>query len=794
MKIIEFIRLILKHLRLLIIVPLLLACLVILLTSKPSFEFSSQTILYTGLATGSSIEMDKKFNYFSTNIAFENLVNVINSRDTQEEVGIRLLALHLMLPEANPKYISRKLFDEFKLKIPEGLYDYVEKGDKDYSDLISQELSDTSINLFPDEIDRGNYEKTVENLTNLMKSSNDNFVYELLNYEDEHYSLKALSGLKAQRINTSDLFKLSYTVNDPGICQQTLAIYNEVCIKNYKNIKGNRSDAVVKYFENQLALASLELEKAEEKLLNFNKNYKIINYYEQSKAVAFSKENMEFNYNKNQAELAGRMAAAKKIEEKLDIQKQIRLINNDVIDKKKKLGDLNFEITLMEDVVTSQNNEEDISKLKALKKKHEDLTKSISSGINQIYSFENTVEGVPLNTSLPEWMDNVVQAENLRANIRVKDEQNRKFQEQYAIYAPAGATIKRIEREINVSEQGYLEILHGLNLAKLKMQDNELSANLKAMDPPFYPISPIPTKRKILIIAAAFIGGIIVLGIILAMEYFDNTLRNSNKAKKILDLGSLGMMPKIVSNPGKINLEYIQNRLIEVLIQNVKHFISTHPTDNHVKTVVMFSTQKIEGKTVLGGNMAKTLKKEGKKVLLFNYSREQKVIKQQRKFPIVNRILGYPDPRIDFENPFLSDVSSYLNNDEYHKYSLNESFYKVKDYKDIMKQNDINLDYTPDYVIIELPALIYNNYPSGLIANADINILTCRANRTWSEADRSVVDNLLEISPSRINFIVNGVEVNEIESVLGELPKKRSKLRKKMKTAFRFQFFNKNQI
>jgi hypothetical protein len=70
--------------------------------------------------------------------------------------------------------------------------------------------------------------------------------------DDKHYSLKAPSTIQAIRINTSDLIKISYTVNDPGICQQTLAIYNEVCIKNYKNIKENRSDAVVKYFQEQL--------------------------------------------------------------------------------------------------------------------------------------------------------------------------------------------------------------------------------------------------------------------------------------------------------------------------------------------------------------------------------------------------------------------------------------------------------------------------------------------------------------------------------------------------------------
>jgi hypothetical protein len=64
------------------------------------FKYSSQTTLYTGLASGSSIEMDKTFNYQATNTAFDNLINIIESRNTRR-VAIRLLAMHLMLPEAN---------------------------------------------------------------------------------------------------------------------------------------------------------------------------------------------------------------------------------------------------------------------------------------------------------------------------------------------------------------------------------------------------------------------------------------------------------------------------------------------------------------------------------------------------------------------------------------------------------------------------------------------------------------------------------------------------------------------
>jgi uncharacterized protein involved in exopolysaccharide biosynthesis len=788
MKIIEFIRLILKHLRLLLIVPILLASLVILLTLKPHFEFSSQTLLYTGLASGSSIEMDKTFNYQATNTAFDNLINIIQSRETQEEVAIRLLAQHLMLPKANPKYISSANFDKLKVKIPHELYAYVEKGKNSGGDSIALNTSEGL--LFPPEINQINYEKTVKNLTALKNSSNTNFVYELLNFEDPHYSINAISQVKSLRIANSDLIKLTYQVDDPGICQQTLAIYNEVCIKNYRNIKENRSDAVVKYFEGQLANANEKLKNAEDKLLEFNKSYNIINYYEQSKAVANVKEDMEVEYNNKKADLAGIEAATKRLEKKLNIQDAIQLKSNSVLEKKKQLGDLNYKIALTQAEIESSNDELSKVKMIGLKKQSESLSNDIKQSINELYSYQNTVDGLPVSKVLPDWMANTVESENIKAKLKVMDVDNKKFQKQYEIYAPAGANITRIEREISVSEQGYIEILHGLNLAKLKLQDNALSSNVKAIDPPFYPLSPMPTKRKILIIAAAFLGFILTFGIIIIMEYFDDTLKNAKKAGEILKLPSLGMMPKILLRPETINLPFIQNRLIEIITQKITQFLSKQSSENTVKTIVLFSTLKMEGKTVFAGNIAR----ESKKILFINYSIEQQNSKKERKFPFLTRLLGYPDPRIDFDNPFLSEPTTYLEPSEYHTYTINEQFYKAKNYTDLLEQNNIKLDFVPDYVIIELPPIIYNNYPSELFTHSDIDILVCRSNRLWSEADQSALNDLLPISGSKMHFAINGVELKEVESLLGELPKKRSEFRNKIKTIFQFQFFTKNQI
>lgn len=807
MKLIDFIRIIRKHIIILVVVPILLAALVISSTSKPKYRYTSQTVLYTGLATGSSIEMDKTFNYFATNSAFDNLLNIINSRETQEEVAIRLLSQHLLLGKADPKYISAASFEELKKITPPEVYRYITRNSKvaDTTPVNSSKNKGSSVllaadstaipatsRLFPASINLYDYENTVHNLTALMKSSDTNFVYKLLNYTHPHYSIKAISAVKAQRIANSDLIKLTFETDDPGICQQTLAIFNDVCIENYKGIKENRSDEVVKYFEAQLRDASQLLKTSEDKLLAFNKSNNIINYYEQSKAVAVVKEDMEVDYTNKKAQLAGHEAAIKRLEEKLNIQQLVQLKSGNVLDKKKQLGVINYELAAAE--AESESNEESRKSLPSLRKQAESLTNEIKKSVDDLYTYQNTTDGLPVSKVLSEWINNVVEAENIRARLLVMDQRNRDFRQQYSIYAPAGAQIKRIEREIAVAEQGYLEILHGLNLAKLKLQDNELSSNIKAVDQPFYPLSPIPDKRKMLVIAAALLGGLLVLGIIILMEFFDSTMRNAKKATAVSGIPSLGMLPKVYRNPGIEQFPAVQKRLLQLISQKLQQLTEASGNNKRPLTITFVSTLDKEGKSVVAGSLARILMDQGKKVFFLNLSGSMAPIKPANKYPLFQKLFGYQDPRIDTQNSFLQNPETYLSAANYLNGTGNTALLQAADIEAIWKKALTKEEGIPDYVFIELPALLKDNYPAPLIAGADLVLLTCRSNRVWSEADKQVVQDIQPLACTKLHAILNGVEVQETESLIGELPKKRSWIRKKIKSLIRFQFFSKNHF
>ena len=782
MTLIGLLRLLRKHLVLLLLTPILLAGLVIVFTKHPSYTYSSETTLYTGLASGSSVEMGKAISYFATNTDFDNLINVINSRETQQEVSIRLIAQHLMLSKADPRYISPKNFEYLNKITPAYIRSLVKNSKEQVNNLQSEKheavkiihsepkqkaeseyqqhtvksgetlftisrqygmevdqlralngikgnsvkigqklrfggqlvqetirtISDTTKesspkdssfsfsklyttsnggNMLPGSIDESAFEQTVKNLTKLCISSDTNFVSHLLSYNNPHYSLDAISSVNVQRIGSSDLVKLKYTSDDPGICQQTLIYLTQVCIKNYKVLKENRSDAVVKYFEFQVNQATQKLNAGEDKLLSFNKDNKIINYYEQSKAVAGAKEALDVDYNNMRIKLAGVEADIKRLEEKLEYQQKIQLKSAPLIEKRNQLSLIDTKIATAESIGYADTSQ--IKNLPALKVKAEKLKEEIREAVGELYKFGNSPEGLPLATLLNEWIANVLKYEDLKAGLIVLAKRIQDFQKQYEIFAPAGANLKRIEREISVSESEFLELLHGLNLAKLKMQDLELSSNLKSIDQPFYPITPNPTKRKFLIIGAALFGFLIVFSTIMAMEFFDESLRNPGKASKILNLSLIGVFPKIYLKSPLLNFPTITQRLLEMAIQNIGLFKKERNRNDEPYKILIFSTSNNEGKTVISQNIASQLKRYGNKVMVFRYAMQdgtgqkpehvdisvQNPVEKYcppNSFSIINWVLGYSDSRIDYKSRFLCENGSVLTNEEYSQFIIRE--------------------------------------------------------------------------------------------------------------------------
>jgi succinoglycan biosynthesis transport protein ExoP len=786
MDINQLIKIFLKHLWLLITIPVLLALIVVYLTKNQSYTYESKTRIYTGIASGYSLDQTRRIDFFSANNSFDNLINVIKSRETLSEVSIRLIAQAMLLESHNPMFISKDNFIELRRIVPPNIKELVMKPIIP-DDSLSYHIA---------------FEQTVSNFMRYKSESDTNFLYNMLNYDYKHYSLKALSTIKVQRIQSSDLVEISYESDDPGISLQTLQILTRVFITNFKLLRENQSDAIVKYFEAQVLLSQQKVRVAEDKLLEFNTGNQIINYYEQSKFIAEKKEDIEEYIQKERMKYAGAEEALKKLENKLQIQGQIQTVTDELVSKRNRLVEVTEKITINElfgERDTISKNE--ISKLKNEAKR---LEKEMNEEISNLYRYNNTIDGLPLNDILNEWLKNLVTFAEAKAGLQVLDSRKRDFQKNYEIFAPLGATLKRIEREIAVNEQEYLSLLHSLNVAKLQQQNEALATNIKPIDPPYYPLSPKPSKRKLLVFAAGLMGFLIIAFTILLSEYFDNTVKTCERAEKITGIKFAVPMLKISGKYNSYNLSFITNRLVELLAQEIKHKLSSGPNDedllSSVKIITVFSTLELEGKTFIINKLVNKFRGMGEKILYLNYTFSVSEALPKEKEINVNQNEQIK-PR-GFLKKFFSKITSFSllideaisKNADDLTYQIDETFMEKQDVLELVNTNALSSLDIYKYVFIEIPSILYYPFPNDLVKKSDLSILLLRANREWKSADSGALKMLSDTLNSQPLGILNGVEIEEIEAVLGTLPKKRSVFRKFVKNLINLQFYSKQSI
>ena len=584
MSLTHFLKLLRSNFLWLIIFSFLFAGSTFYFTRGEKKIFTSETVIYTGIASGSNLSGDNKADYYSNNTAFDNLISYINSRQTKQEVLINLLANHLAID--NKTYsnllMSWSAYDKLNKLIPESVRKIVVKNTVD---------------------------STIVALNQYMCKSENNLIALLLNSENPFYSFYSLENIKAFRINSSDLIKISYQTEDAVICRQTLEILEASFMKKYRKLKEGQSESVVEYFELQTKEAFAKLNSAEQTFMEFNTQNNIINYDEQTKSVVGEKERL---YTLNHTIEMDKTANTKSLQ-KVNESIKGRLYQNEygtaILKERENLAELYNQIALGEIVnknekghqhnVDSLRNIADLSEIK------------LQGSVNNLYAQINTPNGIPTKNVLEQWLKTSLDFEQSKAKLTVMDKQKKDFALEYSKFAPLGATLKKIEREITVSQQAYLEILHGLNVAKLTQQNTNLTTKMDIVDPPFLPLKPNSSKRLLLIIISFVAGLLLALFFIVTNALVNKTLQRPENAGKILGIPVLGIYPLLNSSPDFIAIANL--RLMQQLLSHVD-------TIYKPVTIGLISIQDKEGKSTFINLWQKELVKLNYSVEIQNWN------------------------------------------------------------------------------------------------------------------------------------------------------------------------------
>ena len=671
--------------------------LVIYFTQFLPYSYTVKSSLYAGITSSTSLD-GAAVNFSVVAATFDNLVNIAKSRGTLEKVSLRLLASSYTHGEEwkDNQYIQAKHYRQLLQITP-----------KEVMELI----------------DRKDESKTLANLTAYKKNDHNNFIYSVFNRTIAFYSMAALDRVELKRIGNSDILDISYTSADPGLTQLTIAFLIEELINAYEILRFKSTNDVIAYFEEQVRLAKVRLSEEEDNLMHYNVQERIINYGEETKALAATRYQVDDRLEAAKRTYEGAVALRKMLDEKMDVRAQIIRNNTNLLQELDKVSNLNQSIMEKEIFISdkSKSKSEELQKEKTELRQAEDRISGISDNLNE---FAFTKEGVGIENMINEWLIALVNEARAQAEMKVLESRQQDIFDQYSHMSPVGTQVNRKERAIDIAEDNYRTQLSGLASANLRLKNIEMStSNLQTVAPPSYPLTDNGRNRLMYILAAFFGSMIFIILYFLLIEVLDHTLRDPYRSKRLSGL------PVIAAFNGISNLKYrgflkACNRLAAAYCCNRlnKYMKVGEPT-----VINLLSINSREGKSFLAKYFIRHWESEGLRVRLVTHD-------------------------YDFE-------------------SNGKQYVQAQQLSDFWMLNEA--EKTPDIILVEYPSIKDSSIPLPVLQKADVNLLIANACRLWRDSDNTTLAPFKEaLKDTPFMLYLNNADRDVVESFTGELPPK----------------------
>lgn len=672
-----------------ILLPVIAFLIAWFLTRDMDKSYDVKTTIYTGIITGYNVDISDSRN---AHVHLSNLMNIITTERTLKAVSLRLLTRCLIYGDMdkNTSYITAEHFQELDAIIP-----------REVRALI----------------DKQNEEKTLNNLIAYERPNASNFIYGLLNYDHPYFSVPLLSQkIKVVQLGNSDLIEIGYSANDPGIAYNTLEILNEEFVKQYRDLRYGETNNVIEFFRQEMARLHEELTEAEDSLIQYNIDHRIINYGEQTEQLTV----MDAQYQMMDNDLLVNSSTSRALidfyEYKLgDLAKAMRT-NNEFMDNLNSISKLNTQISTMEITPDGSNN----SELSQKKEQLQQAEQSINDLALQLSEEVASTNNVKYEDLVEQWLEQVVLREKTLAQIQARDIMREKLDRDFLYFSPIGAIVNRKERNINFVEGNYMECLRALNAAILRQKNLEMTAaTLKVMNPPLFPLTSSPTARRMILLATLLGTLLLTIGYHLIVELLDRTLRDKMRTERITGGKVLGAFPR----ESKLRYRRYNKAIDEMAIKHLSTSILPYFDGKEQRILNLLSTEEMDGKSHIG-------------IALEEYWNS----------------LGLNVRRITHDEDFLSEDSQYV-------------------------QANSVIDICPDLssdeiAIVEYPILKNNPLNPSLLNEASLNLMVVRSNRTWKDTDQLLYKRLLDVKEENVplEFYLTQAERDAVQDFTGQLP------------------------
>ncbi len=682
----------------LIILPLIALVVAWFMTRHMERIYDTSTTIYTGMITAYNIEGGSGVAGGQVQTNMTNLLLLITTDVTIHEVSLRLFARCMMYgnPNKDNNYISAEHYRQLSSSVP-----------AEVKALINHNSENA----------------TYANLKAYEKPSADNFLFGLTNYHPWFGTNSITGRLKVVQLNKSDIIDIGYSSNDAGIAYNTLDILNEVFARQYAQLRYGETNNVIKFFEREVARLYRILTNAEDDLIRYNVEKRIINYGEQTKQLSGLDAAQKVSDNTLLIDKTTTRALMDYLERQLGDRAKIIKANKDFTNQVTDISRIQSRISNLR-LMNSEGGGTGIESQLELAKAEQmlqDATNNVRGLVKDIeagtYSTEN---GVKANDMISRWLEQVLLLEKTKAHESAQDIMRQKLDKEILYYAPIGATISRKDRHISFIEGNYMEMLKALNAARLRQKNLQMTtATLRVLNPPMFPMNAQPTNRMMILLGAFALTFMLTAMYFFIIELLDRTLRDRMRSERITKIPVMGCFPK----ESTLRYRRFNKTIADMALRQLSKTLLPHFKEGQQNVLNLLSTDAANGKSYIAQELE-------------NYWIS----------------IGLQVRRLTYDEDFLAEDSRFI---------------MAKDIKDICP------DILPNEIaIIEYPNLDDNSIPSGLLNMGTINLMVTRANRTWKDVDQKALKELQERLKDKNTLFMYLTECQRyaVEEFVGQLP------------------------
>jgi len=692
----------------LIVLPLIVGGILVFSAKGKNGGYTVYSTVFTGIEGGYSLEegANKK-------IQQNNMIDLFDAKSTLRRVSYHLFARVMVFgdPKNDNNICNASSYREIYNRM------------KFHKDLLK------IVTKYRDEKDENGL---FEEVTKYEKPNKDNFVYGLFNYYHPQYSFEALQKIIVNHLEKSDIVEISYTNSDPGIAYNTLDILIDEFNHEYQDVRYGETNKVITFYKDLLDSSGKELRDAEDEMTAYREDNRIINYVEESKALAGLDATYKNKYLEANIDYGTSKGLVLEIEEKLGDYIIRYKKNKRFITLFEESNKLSAKISSLEAFDVSEMLATDsLEKIKAKKESKslaiesykERLAKvdeEMHDAITQINSKYTTKEGFSKATLIDAWLNNLLKLRGAEASKSAIEKSMISVDSLYRHFAPIGSGLDRRDRDISIKADTYKKAIDGYNEAMNRKKGLEMTAaTIKVLSPPSFPLNSINIDRKKLGIMASFMTFFALLGIFVIIELVDHTLRDKMRTERLTKENVLFAFPDFANKKNRAYNNECQEIAIKHLSTQILQFLNKR-SSNGSYIIGISSLEKQEGKTYISELLIDYWKQVGLKAKHVNWNVDYQI--QSQEYLLANSI---------------SDLTT------------------------------IDMD----IILVEFPAAGDYPIPSALLQECNVNIVVARSTRAWKHKDANLLSQL-KVSGNGVpvQLILNEVDKSETELFTGMLP------------------------